>query len=160
MVAGSASLRRRISMYSRLLTSVSCFAVLLAVFTTLLWSQATSTSTVTGQVTDQSGAAVPGAKVTLTDPAISNQLITTTNNDGRYVFSNVNVGSYNITFEKPGFATSKIEKQAVEIGTTLTVNTSMQVGATTTTVEVAAQAAAELQTTNAAVGTTMTNKQI
>jgi hypothetical protein len=83
-----------------------------------------------------------------------------TNNDGRYAVPNVDVGTYNIVFEKQGFATSKVEQQKVDVGTTLTVNTSLQVGATTTTVEVAAQGAAELQTTSASVGTTVTTKEI
>ncbi len=48
----------------------------------------------------------------------------------------------------------------MEVGTTLTVNATLQIGATTTTVEVQAQAAAELQTTNAAVGTTLSNSAI
>ena len=134
--------------------------ILLGLRPQLLSAQATSSSTVLGQVTDQSGAAVPGAKVTLSNPATNTDLNTTTNNDGRYVFADVPIGTYTVTFTKQGFATSRVERQDVEVGTTLTVNTSMQIGQTTTTVEVQAQAAAELQTTNAAVGTTMTNKQI
>ncbi len=121
----------------------------------LVWGQATSTSTVTGQVTDQQGAAIAGAEVQLIDTATNAALTTTTNNDGRYVFVNVPVGIFNIVFSKTGFSTSRIQSQQVEVGTTLTVNTSLQVGATSTTVEVQAQAAAELQTTNAAVGTTL-----
>lgn len=126
----------------------------------LVWGQATSTSTVTGQVTDQQGAAIAGAEVRLIDTATNAALTTTTNNDGRYVFVNVPVGTFNMAFSKTGFSTSRIQSQQVEVGTTLTVNTSLQIGATSTTVEVQAQAAAELQTTNAAVGTTLSNKAI
>lgn len=124
------------------------------------WAQATSTSSVNGLVTDPSGAPVPGVKVTLTDAETSTHLTTMTNSDGRYVIPNASVGTYNITFEKQGFATSKVASQKVDVGTTLTVNSSLQLGATSTTVEVQAQAAAELQTTNASVGTTVTSHQL
>ncbi len=143
-----------------LMRSLAVLVLLLGPCSSLLRSQATSTSSVTGLVTDPTGAAIPGVKVTLTDPQTSTQLTTTTNSDGRYVFSNVGVGIYTVTFEKQGFAISKVAGQKVDVGTTLTVNTTMQIGATTTTVEVQAQAAAELQTTNAAVGTTVNSQAL
>lgn len=151
---------RRFSLFSNSLLALLTGFMLLSIAATPAWTQATSTSTVTGQVTDQSGAAVPDVKVTLLDPQTNAQLTTTTNSDGRYVFSNVGVGTYTVSFEKQGFATSKVAEQKVDVGTTLTVNTALQVGATTTTVEVQAQAAAELQTTSASVGKTLTNKEL
>lgn len=160
MVADFMPLRGRISTSVRRLSHIIAFALLFSIFSALLWSQATSTSTVTGQATDQTGAAVPGVKVTLRDPATSTQFDTTTNSDGRYVLTNVSVGTYNIIFEKQGFATSRVQQQAVEVGTTLTVNAALEVGSTTTTVEVAAQATAELQTTSASVGSTITAKDL
>ncbi|HEX4749256.1 MAG TPA: carboxypeptidase-like regulatory domain-containing protein, partial [Bryobacteraceae bacterium] len=139
---------------------LSAVALFFSLSSNQLYAQATSTSTITGQATDPTGAAVPGVNVTLTNPETSTQLTTTTNTDGRYVFTNVSVGTYNITFAKQGFAKSRVEQQKVEVGTTLTVNTAMEVGSTSTTVEVQAQAAAELQTTSASVGTTVTSKDL
>ncbi len=141
-------------------TSIVCLTLAFGLGTTLAWAQATSTSTVTGQVVDQQGAAVPGAQVKLIDAATSTELTTLTNTDGRYVFTNVQPATYNLTFSKTGFSLSRVQQQVVEVGTTLTVNAALQVGATTTTVEVQAQAAAELQTTSASVGTTLSNKAI
>src|SRR5579875_3427273 len=126
----------------------------------LIWAQATSTSTVTGLVTDQQGAAIANAQVQLTDTATQTTQTTTTNTDGRYLFVNVNPSTYTVSFAKNGFETSRVQQQQVEIGTTLTVNATLQVGSTSTTIEVQSQAAAELQTTNAAVGTTLSNKAI
>src|SRR5581483_10046968 len=140
--------------------TVLTVSALFSVSSSPAWAQATSASSVAGQVTDSTGAAVPAVKVTLTEPQTSTRLTTTTNGDGRYVFSNVNIGTYTITFEKEGFAVSKVERQSVNVGTALTVNSTLQIGATSTTVEVQAQAAAELQTTNASVGTTVTGKQL
>jgi len=48
----------------------------------------------------------------------------------------------------------------VEVGAVLTINATLQIGATTTTVEVTATSGAELQTTNASVGTTLTTSQL
>jgi hypothetical protein len=161
MVAGIARVRRSIRVFRFSIAPIAIVPLLvLGISPTSAWAQATSTSTITGQVTDQTGAAVPGVKITVRNPETSTELSTTTNVDGRYAVPNVDVGTYNITFEKQGFATSKVEQQKVDVGTTLTVNTSLQVGSTTTTVEVAAQGAAELQTTSASVGTTVTTKEI
>ena len=160
MTATVARSQARIGVFTSFLASAVLLVLLISLSPAKLWSQATSTSTITGQVTDQTGAPVAGVKVTATNPETSTQLTTTTNNEGRYVFSNVNIGTYSIVFEKQGFSTSRIENQKVDVGTTLTVNNALQVGATTTTVEVQAQAAAELQTTNATVGTTVTSHEI
>ena len=132
MVASIASSRRRTSVFTSWVASAAPLSLLIGLSTASLWSQATSTSSVRGQVTDQTSAPVPGVRVTLTNPETSTQLATATNSDGRYVFSNVDVGTYTVTFEKQGFAVSKLGKQAVDVGTTLTVNTALQLGATST----------------------------
>ncbi len=119
------------------------------------WSQATSTSTVTGLVTDQQGAAIAGAEVKLIDSATNSSLTVLTNDTGRYVVVNVPSGTYRISFSKEGFTVFRVTAQKVEIGTTLTVNATLQVGSTTTTVEVSAAVGADLQVTNATVGTSL-----
>lgn len=126
----------------------------------LLWGQATSSSSVSGRVTDQQGAPIPGVEVRLTDPSTSTAQTTTTNNDGRYLFANVNPATYTVVFSKAGFTTFRVESQVVEVGSAVTVNATLQVGAVSTTIEVQAEAAAELQTTNATVGTTINSKAL
>ena len=120
-----------------------------------VWPQATSTSTVTGQVTDQQAALVPATQVTLTDKSTSTARTTSSNETGRYVFINVPSGTYDLTFSKPGFNLFKVTAQQVQVGQTLTINATLEVGATTTTIEVKATNLAELQTTSAAVGTAL-----
>ncbi len=124
------------------------------------WSQATSSASVTGQVTDQQGAAVAGAEVKLIDLATNAELNTTTNDAGRYVFVNVHSGTYNLTISRPGFALYRVSAQEVQVGTTITINAKLEVGTTTTTVEVSANIGAELQTTSATVGNTITQTAI
>ena len=137
--------------------SVLVVAVLISISAMPAWSQATSTSTVTGQVTDQQNAAIVGAEVRLVDTATNSPRTTSSNETGRYVFVNVPSGTYNIIFAKPGFASHKVNAQQVQIGSTLTINAMLEVGATSTTVEVSASKGADLQTTNASVGTTITS---
>lgn len=139
---------------------ILCLVLLLSVGVNRVFAQATSTATVTGQVTDQQGAAVPGAGIKLIDPATNAVQTATTNNDGRYVIVNAPPSTYKAVFTKPGFATSELQGITVEVGTTLTLNATLQVGAASTTVEVQAQAATELQTTNASVGTTLSSSAI
>src|SRR6266705_5258434 len=139
--------------------SLCCLAALLSLGTTLVRSQ-TSTSSITGQVTDQQNAAIVGAEVKMTDVATNAVQAASTNETGRYVFVNVPSGIYNLTYSKAGFSQGKVMGQKVEVGSVLTLNTTLQVGATSTTIEIKASAGAELQTTNAAVGTTITSETL
>ncbi len=124
------------------------------------WSQSTSSGTIAGQVTDSSGAAIPGAQVKVIDKATSTPKTLLTNDTGRYNIFNLNPGKYDVTVMKPGFSETRLPDQDVQVGLVLTLNVTMQVGQATTTVEVSAAAGAELQTTNATVGSTITGKQL
>jgi hypothetical protein len=119
------------------------------------WGQATTTSSVIGLITDSTNAAIPGSDVTLTDLGTKISQKASTNEAGRYIFTNVNPGTYSLTVIKQGFAKSEISSQTVEVSSTLTLNFKMELGTSTTTVEVRAVTGAELVTTNAAVGTTI-----
>src|SRR5438270_13642357 len=67
-----------------------------------LMGQSVSTGTITGTVTDPSGAAVAGATVTLTNLAKSTSRTATTNETGRYVLANVGAGTYTLKISKSG----------------------------------------------------------
>ena len=92
----------------------------------------------------------------LTDVSTSARLTNLTNDSGRYTFAGVPPGTYNITVSKAGFATYRINAQSVQVGLVLTINAKLEVGTTATTEEVVSVTGAELQTTNATVGTTLT----
>jgi hypothetical protein len=121
-----------------------------------MWAQSTSTGTVAGSVTDQSGAVVPSATVTLTDSSTNVSRTTMTNKDGRYIYVDVTPGVYSVSITKNGFATTKTEKQEVKVGEALTINLALQVGGASVVVEVQASGT-ELQTMNATVGNTLTS---
>src|SRR5580700_6059728 len=84
------------------------------------WAQSTNAGTVAGTVTDQSGAVVNSATVTLTDTATKTSRAGTTNDTGRYIFVDVVPGTYDLTVGKQGFSTSKTET-SVLVGTATTV---------------------------------------
>ena len=135
-------------------------AILATICAPSAWSQATSSSTITGLVADESNAAVIGAEVKIVDTATGTAQTTLSNETGRYVLVNVAPGTYVVTVSKQGFAVFKISSQKVDVGTSMTVNATLKVGSTTTTVEVSASATAELQTTNATVGNTLTSESL
>lgn len=87
-------------------------------------------ATLTGTVTDPNGAIIPDATVTVTDSK-KNLLpvrMGTTNEDGRYSFSNLPAGVYQITFTRQGF--SRLVQKAVKLdaGRKKIVNVSLQIG--------------------------------
>jgi len=139
-----------------LLGLLTTFALVLGLAVVPAKAQSSIAGTVTGQVTDASGAAVPGASIKLVDLATSAAFASVSNDAGRYNFPTVPPGKYDITFTKEGFSTYDIKSQEVTVGTVLTLNAALKVGATSTTVEVAASVGAELQTMNATVGNTLT----
>jgi hypothetical protein len=130
-----------------------CFLMFCVSTTVPARAQSTSTGTVVGTITDQSGAVVVGAQVQLTDTATGNARTAASNSAGHYVFVNVNPGQYNLSVDKSGFASSRTSSD-VKLGLTTTIDLALQVGAASTVVEVTS-AANELQL-NATVGNDIT----
>src|SRR4051794_26082959 len=122
---------------------VSGLAVLLGFGSTAAWSQATSTATVAGLVTDEQNAAVAGAEVRLLENATGTSQTTLTNDTGRYVLVNVQPGTYVVTVSKQGFTVFKINAQKVDVGSSMTINAGLKIGSTSTTVEVTATVGAD-----------------
>src|SRR6266567_4518871 len=146
---GNSMLSKRVVLF------VVALCCLIALVPSALYSQNVSSGTIAGTVTDASNAAVADATVTLTDTATNASRTTATNEVGRYVFANVTPGNYTLTISKTGFRVAKFTNQIVNVGSLLTLNAVLEVGATTETIEVTATNA-ELQTMNATVGNTIT----
>ncbi len=115
--------------------------------------------TVTGTVTDAQGAAIPNAKVTLTNDATGVAIDTTTNDAGAYTRPALPTGTYTITIEASGFQKAEQKGVVVNPGEPVAVNMTMQVGNATQTVEVTA-AAPLLQTETPAIGATLNSTQM
>ncbi|MGA2536904.1 MAG: carboxypeptidase-like regulatory domain-containing protein, partial [Terracidiphilus sp.] len=123
------------------------------------FGQATNSGTVVGEISDPSGAMIPGASVTLTDASVGVKLTDVSNAEGKYAFTTVPPGTYTISVNKSGFSTSKSEHQVVNIGTQLTINLKMKLGDGSETVVVTV-VGTELQTLNSTVGQTIPQEAI
>src|SRR5215472_10729800 len=100
---------RRLCVFTNFgLLGLVCLGALSSLGALPAWSQATSTNTITGQVTDPSNAAIAGAEVKLIDTSTNIALTTVTNETGRYIFVNVPSGTYNLAFTKTGFNQEKV----------------------------------------------------
>src|SRR3954469_16316712 len=97
-------------------------------------------ATLTGVVADPSQAVVAKAKVTLKDAQSGSLRETVSNNEGYFTFASVPVGTYELTVEAKGFNTSKVAGIALGGGEKRNVDVTLNVGATTETVDVAASA--------------------
>ncbi len=128
---------------------VVCLGLFLSLSATPTRAQQASSGSVSGQVSDQQGSAVPGAEVTLLDTATSGTQTTATNDSGRYTFAVVPPGIYDITITKAGFKVHKAAGQRVSVGLVLNLNVTLEVGSVAETVVVTATAGNELQTVNA-----------
>src|SRR6187401_1321556 len=114
---------------------------------------------ITGTVTDSSGAAVPGATVTVTNTATRGTRNTTTNAAGLYTFPAVPPGSYELKVELQGFKTAEIPSFKVDIQQTVRMDVSLQVGALNETVTVAGRTVL-LNTESTTLGTVIENKVV
>jgi Carboxypeptidase regulatory-like domain len=119
----------------------------------VIHAQSASSTTVAGVVSDGSGAVIADATVTLTDKGTNIPRSTNTNDQGRYFFADVISGEYEIEVNKTGFRITKTAVTA-KVGTALTVDLKLELGAITETVEVTTTNS-ELQTMNATVGNTL-----
>ncbi|HTR48943.1 MAG TPA: TonB-dependent receptor [Verrucomicrobiae bacterium] len=91
---------------------------------------------ITGAVTDESGAAVPDATITVVGDQTALTRSTKTDATGAYTFVNLPIGTYTLTFSHASFETQKIPSITVQANRTATLNASLKVGAVSTTVTV------------------------
>ena len=117
-------------------------------------------ATLTGVVSDPTGAVVKGATVTLTDATSGSARVTEANSDGYYTFASVPVGTYNITVEQQGFETYKLSGIALGGAEKRNLNVTLTVGSTSQTVEVSAEAAQLVTTDSAEKSYTLTARQM
>jgi len=111
-------------------------------------------ASLTGVVTDTTGAVVPNVNVKLVDTKTDAAYETTTNTVGAYIFHDLLPGAgYEVTFSKQGFDTVVVPKLNLAVNTVHTQNAELKVGASSETVEVKGESSTvSLDTTNAQVG--------
>ena len=140
--------------------SIRCLAALvIALLIPALAAAQTEFGKVTGTVTDQSGAVLPGVTVNLKSVERASVRSTVTNAQGEYVFASLVPGNYEVTAELSGFST-KQTRTNVSVGATVNVNVQMAVGAQTEVITVVGETAAQINTSTQDIATTVNETQI
>ena len=116
-------------------------------------------ATLTGKVTDPSGASIPGATVTATDTATGQSSKNVTDPTGTYNFVSLVPATYSLTVEKEGFKTSVQTGIALQVDQKASLDVQLQVGNVATRVEVSG-AAPMVETNSANVGTTIGERDV
>ena len=119
----------------------------------------TETGTIQGNVTDPSGAAVPGATVTVTNVDMGTTSTLKTDPSGRYEVPLLQAGNYVVKIDAPGFERAEEDNVRVEVAQVRPVNLVMKVGQLSQSVEVDADTA-ELETHDSTVSTVITARAI
>ncbi len=114
---------------------------------------------ITGRVTDNSGAAVANASVTVTNAATNTSTATTTNEDGVYTALYLTPGAYHVMVEAKGFKKTTRQNIEVRVGDKLAFDVQLQVGEVTETVNVTAEAPI-LETASASAGQVIDQRRI
>ena len=106
-----------------------------------LSAQSGTSSAISGTVRDSSGATIANAEVTATEVETKAVRAEHSNENGLFLFSQLNPGIYTVTIEASGFATETSQRVAVEVGHTVTLNFNLTLPVAAQTVEVTAQQA-------------------
>ncbi len=119
------------------ITSLILFVATVALLATSMWGQQV-TAAFTGRVTDPTGAAVVGAKVTATDADRGTKWTTTTNSEGAFNLPRVPIGTYDVKVEQQGFQTAAQTHIGLQMNQVARLDFQLQIGSLSQTVEVTA----------------------
>ncbi len=117
------------------------------------------TARLQGQVTDSSGALVPGAQVTVTNSQNGVKASSQTNGQGQYNVPFLQPGDYNLSIARDGFKTFQRQSVHLDVDQTAAIDITLEPGAVNETVEVSGESPL-LQTQTASVGQTIDTKTV
>lgn len=125
----------------------------------LLAQGVSGSASIAGTVTDETGAVIPGATVTLVSVERGSEQELSTNEAGNYVYPDITPGTYTVRVSSEGFATQEITDLDVQVGQRAAVNVELAVGQVTNVVTVEAVAVL-LETENNAIGTVVDSERV
>src|SRR5580658_1525421 len=126
-------------------------AVLVALFSAGAWSQ-TQLATVSGTITDPSGALVPGVSVTIVSQGTGLKRSIATDTAGEYRFAGLPTGLYSLRLEKTGFQSQIREGIELTSAVEVTINSQLAIGDLSQETTVSANAAGIDNTTSTVSG--------
>ena len=155
-----AGIVRGLSIASNLITSIFTLALLLTCLSIgpAAFAQST-TADLTGTVTDNTGAAIPNASVTLTNLGTREVRTAQTTGAGDYTFTLLNPGTYSVKVKEKGFKTFVVPAVSLAASDRAREDAKLEIGAATQTVEVTGQAPA-LQTDSSVLTSTVTEQAV
>ncbi|MEG9434623.1 TonB-dependent receptor [Edaphobacter sp. HDX4] len=130
------------------------FVLLLVSFSIFAQQQGSITGGLNGEITDSTGAVLPGATVTLIGPQGTTALVT--DNLGRFRATNLTPGFYDVTIEKQGFIKVQSKHNEVVVNSNSTLNITMPTGSVSDSVEVTSAAVA-IDTQSTAITSNLTD---
>jgi len=145
------------SLTSTVLAALACLAILLG--SSRFAAAQVDEGSISGVVTDPTGAVVPNAAVNLLNTDNGLSLKGATNGQGEYTFSPIKIGHYSVSVASAGFSRTTQDNLTLNVGGHLQVNVSLKTGASTVTIEVTT-APPVLQTEESSVGQVLEEKTI
>ncbi|HZW96918.1 MAG TPA: carboxypeptidase regulatory-like domain-containing protein [Candidatus Eremiobacteraceae bacterium] len=134
--------------------------ITLVVLTFCAVVHAQDTASLTGTVTDSSGAAVPGAQVVVTDALHGINRTAESNGSGDFLFASLPIGSYDLTVSSTGFKKYEAKGIILRVADKARVNVALQVGAISTEVIVQGAEVAQVETQSSELAGEITGKEI
>ncbi len=119
-----------------------------------------STSAILGSVRDATGAAVPGAKITITNQDTNVSRSGESAGDGLYRVDVLPPGQYTVVVEKDGFSVSTVKNLTLTVAQNATANVTLAVGLATQTISVDGTTAPQVETTTSSLGGLVNSQQV
>lgn len=145
------------AMLTRIAPRIAVVCLLTFLAASIVYGQATGS--ISGTVTDATGSAVPGAKLTVTAPATGLSRTFTTNDSGEYIIPLLGVANYTVQVELQGFQTAKAEGIQLQVDEHRELDFKLTPASVQSSVEVNATAVA-IQTSDATLGQVITSQQV
>lgn len=139
------------------LTSVMLTVLLLSNFA--VFAQDTRGS-LTGVVSDQSGAAITAATVAVKNIATGEEFKAETNSQGVFIFASLPPGKYSASVEAAGFKRTEVTEITIEISQPAKVNIGLEIGAVTESITVTGTSQEVINTTSPVLSKTINTKQV
>src|SRR5579863_1248520 len=133
-------------------------SVLLCVLTLASLLLAQTSGSISGTVTDSTGAVVPGAKVTATNQSTNSARSAETNPSGAYSITSLAPGPYRVVMEKAGFKTISFDGTSLTVAQALVLNAQFTVGSITEILQVNGSAASPIETEASQLSTLVDSK--
>ena len=141
------------------LVETVCVALVLCLCLPMLLRAQGTGGRVLGRISDPTGAVLSGVKVTAVNDATAVSQDTLSNDSGDYVFPNLVVGTYSISFDLSGFKNSVRHSIALDVNQVITLNMTMQVGQNQEVVDVTSEAPL-VDTSSTQLGAVVNNRSV